>query len=177
MKRLLPAAGLAIVALATWLSHLQQQRGLAAEIAPRTAPIAAQPVATIPAIEAAAPPEAMAPASAPRRERYSNHRDVSPLDEIDLAVGLNDDERTVVVGLVISREAQMHEAYAEVVADGRDRQEGIQAVSEIYEFYHARIRAALRPDQQAKLDEGRRAGKIGRPMFVFVYGSQDPTHP
>jgi hypothetical protein len=105
-------------------------------------------------------------------KRFSNVRDLSPLDEIDAAVGLTDEQRPVVTGLVIEREAAMHAAYSEAVLERGDREAGIAGVTEIYEAYYVHIRQALTTDQQAKLDEARRAGRVGKPMFVFTYGSE-----
>ena len=177
-RRVLPLLGLAFVGLAAWISSFQREHAIARPPAERRGDAHLVPVVPVPMVDRVQAAPASEPPAAPvKRERYSKYRDASPIDEIDFAVGLSDEERTIVAGLVIEREAQMHEAYAEIVADGRDRRDGINAVTEIYDLFHARIRAALRPDQQAKLDEGRRAGTIGKPMFIFVYGSQDPTHP
>lgn len=109
------------------------------------------------------------PGSGVRRGRYSPYRELSPIDEVDRAVALTDEQRPFVTALVTEREALMRASYADAVFDG-DVEAGVESVTRIYGQFDEKIRAALSPDQQVAYDAGRREGRIGAPLFVFRYG-------
>lgn len=123
------------------------------------------------------PPLTGAPASpaaeaaeATPAQRHSPFRQLSPLDEVDLAVALTPSQRETVRALVDEREALMHAIYSEAVAEGRNLSVAADDVTRVYLSFDERIRRELGVEQQIRYDEGRRERRIGAPMFVFRYG-------
>ncbi|MBI2932907.1 MAG: hypothetical protein HYY16_14775 [Planctomycetes bacterium] len=93
-----------------------------------------------------------------------------PLDEIDRAVNLTEDQRRHMAQLVEERETLMHAAYSEAVLTARDVERGVAQVGQIYTDFDAQILQTLNPDQQVRYTVARHEGRIGNPMFVFRYG-------
>jgi len=108
-------------------------------------------------------------AAARPKPRHSPHRRLSPLDEIDEAVALTPEQRPRIGSLVAEREAAMHAAYAEAVGGG-EAERGVDEVARIFAGFEGRIRELLAPEQVVRYDEGRRAGRVAAPVFVFRYG-------